>query len=290
MASDSGNPSAPPLDPLACIACGYNLHGLAIDGNCPECGRAIRDSYEFANGTGLNLPEMRALDRGLRWLGAGIGMHVVWPAWMILTVIVLATGTPGTRIVAAAIFIFPLTESVFWVAGVICFCTLVSKKADATRELHVWATIAAVASWLGLTLTALTTVAGGILLFGLHPAHTGSGPDALGIAFAVGVVVGQPAWRAIAHLATDRLLRDALPNSFRQRFGLPLSGTLRLTGWLLTVSAGLGITAIISSMIIFFPLTGVTAALELALVLVVWLVMIVAGLETLTLRKRMSVK
>jgi len=38
---------------VACIDCRYNLRGLMDTGNCPQCGRAIRDSlwsdrFEFA--------------------------------------------------------------------------------------------------------------------------------------------------------------------------------------------------------------------------------------------------
>jgi hypothetical protein len=30
---------------LSCAICGYNLKGLAVDGNCPECGQTIARSY-----------------------------------------------------------------------------------------------------------------------------------------------------------------------------------------------------------------------------------------------------
>jgi uncharacterized repeat protein (TIGR04138 family) len=31
---------------LACVACEYNLRGLATDGNCPECGQSIHATLE----------------------------------------------------------------------------------------------------------------------------------------------------------------------------------------------------------------------------------------------------
>ena len=38
---------------LACIRCGYDLRGLSLDADCPECGLAVHRSAAAASGTGL---------------------------------------------------------------------------------------------------------------------------------------------------------------------------------------------------------------------------------------------
>lgn len=51
-------PNAPPRDPapaditdvsVRCMACGYNLTGVAIGGRCPECGHAVAPSFNRVN-------------------------------------------------------------------------------------------------------------------------------------------------------------------------------------------------------------------------------------------------
>jgi hypothetical protein len=67
--------SATPGDTLdrdiACLSCGYNLRGLAPNGSCPECGRAIADSLR---GGRLPFADPLWIDRvanGAGWLAVG---------------------------------------------------------------------------------------------------------------------------------------------------------------------------------------------------------------------------
>lgn len=52
---------------LDCAACAYNLRGLSLEGACPECGRAVRESLP-----GLGF--LRADPRWLKHLATGLGV------------------------------------------------------------------------------------------------------------------------------------------------------------------------------------------------------------------------
>lgn len=60
-----------------CVDCGYNLRGLKMEGNCPECGTAIGESLP---------PDMLryGADRWLRFVNAGVGVVMLSTALILM--------------------------------------------------------------------------------------------------------------------------------------------------------------------------------------------------------------
>jgi hypothetical protein len=64
--------SATISEDVQCLACGYNLRGLTAEGNCPECGGAVRATLEFLQ----KQPDLRAF-RLLGRASAGLMVPLV---------------------------------------------------------------------------------------------------------------------------------------------------------------------------------------------------------------------
>lgn len=58
---------------VSCVACGYNLRGLRPGGRCPECGRAVADSFKSEHLSCADPRYVRSLKRGLGILACGFG-------------------------------------------------------------------------------------------------------------------------------------------------------------------------------------------------------------------------
>ena len=61
---------------LPCVACGYNLRGLSLDGRCPECGMAVERS---TRGNLLRFCEPRwveTLASGTNWILASLAASI----------------------------------------------------------------------------------------------------------------------------------------------------------------------------------------------------------------------
>lgn len=65
--SESESPPRLDLD-LACVTCGYNLRGLAMNGNCPECGMPIQPSIVDSVGDWSD-ESFKQIHGALEWLG-----------------------------------------------------------------------------------------------------------------------------------------------------------------------------------------------------------------------------
>ncbi len=98
--SDTAPPAGPQLESevgvvdhdRSCVRCSYNLRGLPIQGNCPECGNPVRDSLkgillQFAS------PEYLAkIGKGLSFILNGILLMV---ATFVGAFVVMATSGPA---------------------------------------------------------------------------------------------------------------------------------------------------------------------------------------------------
>jgi hypothetical protein len=62
---------------LACNGCGYNLRGLAIDGNCPECACRITFSVSDNKFTGVDEGRLKPIMRGARSTGITNALIVI---------------------------------------------------------------------------------------------------------------------------------------------------------------------------------------------------------------------
>ena len=67
--------SAKPPDEILCIRCGYNLRGLASDGQCPECGTPIERSRRGNILAAADSAWLAGLCRGLTLVIAAVAVH-----------------------------------------------------------------------------------------------------------------------------------------------------------------------------------------------------------------------
>lgn len=95
-------------DHITCMACGYALRGLAIDGTCPECGLSIRQSFNRRRLHRMPRAALRRLDLGLQIFMWGhlwliVAMLVGTPAWMTLVDVQVPAVSTVRRILLAAL-------------------------------------------------------------------------------------------------------------------------------------------------------------------------------------------
>ncbi|RME39923.1 MAG: hypothetical protein D6788_04465, partial [Planctomycetota bacterium] len=67
-AAAGGKKEAPPRGVPLCGRCGYNLTGLPLDTDCPECGRSVADSVGPNAPPGAPWEQRRRLGRWVAWL------------------------------------------------------------------------------------------------------------------------------------------------------------------------------------------------------------------------------
>ncbi len=70
-------PEAAP-EGACCVACGYPLHGMALDARCPECAAPVRDSMRGDTLSVADPDYVRGLARGISVIFAGTLVSMAW--------------------------------------------------------------------------------------------------------------------------------------------------------------------------------------------------------------------
>jgi hypothetical protein len=105
----------------ACVQCGYDLTGLFVGGNCPECG----DKILSVAPSGASSAFKRMPNWYLRLLGAALGAMVVMfmlGVFLVLnTIFSIFSGTASSLLVEILLSLFALSPFV-WIACVLVIC------------------------------------------------------------------------------------------------------------------------------------------------------------------------
>ena len=118
---------APPADhpleiDIACVQCGYNLRSLAVGGQCPECGRAVRDSISPDRLVFADEQWLRVVTAGVATIAWGV-VAVTLLFVFLQPIVFLVTSIVGrgsgvqTGLLTANFLLAPLIAAVF-LAGI----------------------------------------------------------------------------------------------------------------------------------------------------------------------------